>query len=99
MTQFTWPHPGEILNEEFLEPMGISQHALAKAIGVSPHRINEIVHGKRSITADTALRLAKFFKTDAQIWINLQSEYDLRAAKEKAADVLTRIQPFHFFAT
>lgn len=94
MTQFTWPHPGEILNEEFLAPMGISQYALAKAIGVPPRRINEIVHGKRSISADTALRLAAFFNTDARSWVNLQSEYDLCTAKENAADELAKIQPF-----
>src|SRR5260363_13910 len=64
--------PREILNEEWLKPLGISQYALAKAIRVSPRRINQIVHGKRAITADTALRLAAFFGTDAQSWLNLQ---------------------------
>lgn len=70
-------HPGEILMEEFLEPMGISQYRLAKDISVSPRRINEIVHGKRSITADTALRLGRFFGMTPQFWLNLQNRYDL----------------------
>ena len=66
-------HPGEILMEEFLEPMGISQYRLAKDISVSPRRINEIVHGKRAITADTALRLGRFFGMSPQFWLNLQT--------------------------
>ncbi len=70
-------HPGEILLEEFLKPLGMSQHRLAKEISVHPRRINEIVHGKRSITADTALRLSRFFGTTAQFWMNLQTGYDL----------------------
>ena len=70
-------HPGEILRTEFLEPLGLSQNRLAKEIGVPPRRINEIVLGKRSITADTALRLSKFFGTSAQLWLNLQSHYEL----------------------
>ena len=69
-------HPGEILLEEFLKPMGISQYRLSKDIGVPPRRINEIVHGKRSITADTALRLARYFGTSERFWMNLQSRYD-----------------------
>ena len=69
-------HPGEILEKDF-EPLGISQNRLAREIGVPPRRINEIVHGKRAITADTALRLSKFFGTSAQLWLNLQSEYEL----------------------
>ena len=84
--------PGEILLEEFLQPMGISQYALAKATGVSPRRINEIVHGKRSITADTALRLAAFFGTDAQSWINLQTNYEIAIAREALAPVLATIK-------
>lgn len=75
--------PGEVLDEEFLAPMGISQYRLAKEIHVSPRRINEIVKGKRAITADTALRLGKFFGTTAQFWINLQTSYDLECAAEK----------------
>lgn len=76
-------HPGEILLEEFLEPMGISQYRLAKDISVSPRRINEIVHGKRAVTADTALRLGRYFGTSAQLWINLQGRYDLEKAKDE----------------
>ncbi len=70
-------HPGEILQTEFLEPLGLSQNRLEREIGVPPRRINEIVHGKRAITADTALRLSKFFGTTAQFWLNLQSHYEL----------------------
>ena len=70
-------HPGEILRTEFLEPLGLSQNRLAREIGVPPRRINEIVHGKRAITADTALRLSRFFGTTAQLWLNLQSHYEL----------------------
>jgi len=70
-------HPGEILQEEFLKPMQISQYRLAKDISVPPRRINEIVHGKRSITADTALRLGKYFGISPQFWLNLQTRYDL----------------------
>lgn len=87
-----WPRPGEVLQEEWLVPMGLSQYALAKAIGVPPRRINEIVKGERSITADTALRLAAFFGTDAQSWINLQTDYDILRAKDAMSDVLARIQ-------
>lgn len=75
--------PGEVLAEEFLVPMGVSQYRLAKEIHVSPRRINEIVKGKRAITADTALRLGKFFGTTAQFWINLQTSYELECAAEK----------------
>lgn len=70
-------HPGEILQTEFLEPLGLSQNRLAREIGVPPRRINEIVNGKRGITADTALRLSRFFGTTAQLWLNLQSHYEL----------------------
>jgi len=77
-------HPGKILLEEFLEPMGISQYRLAKDMSVPPRRINEIVHQKRAITADTALRLGIFFDMSPQFWMNLQSRYDL----EKAEDML-----------
>ena len=75
-------HPGEVLQEEFLKPMGLSQSRLALNIGVHPRRINEIVLGKRSITADTALRLARFFGTSPQFWLGLQSDYDLDIAAE-----------------
>ncbi len=75
-------HPGEILLEEFLEPMGISQYRLAKDISVPPRRINEIVHGKRSITADTALRLGRFFSMSPQFWLNLQTRHDLEVTED-----------------
>ena len=75
-------HPGEILLEEFLRPMGISQYRLAKDISVSPRRINEIVHGKRAITADTALRLGRFFGMLPQFWLNLQNRYDLEVTED-----------------
>lgn len=81
-------HPGEILFEDFLKPMGITQYRLAKSIGVSQRRIGEIISGRRAITADTALRLARFFGTDAQTWMNLQAHYDLEVALEKLADKL-----------
>ena len=71
-------HPGEILNKEFLEPLGLSQNELARQIGVPPRRVNEIVLEKRGITADTAMRLSKFFGTSAQFWLNLQANYDLK---------------------
>jgi addiction module HigA family antidote len=83
-------HPGEILMEEFLEPLGISQYRLAKDISVPPRRINEIVHGKRSISADTALRLARFFGTTERFWLNLQVRYDLEVEKDRLSDVLER---------
>ena len=75
--------PGEILEEEFLVPMELSQYRVAKDIHVSPRRINEIVKGKRAITADTALRLGRYFGTTAQFWLNLQGSYELECAKEK----------------
>lgn len=75
-------HPGEVLLEEFLNPMGLSQNAIAREIGVPPRRINEIVLGKRGITADTAIRLAKRFKTSEQFWMSLQAEYDLEEARK-----------------
>ncbi len=75
-------HPGEILLEEFLEPMKISQYRLAKDISVSPRRINEIVHGKRAITADTALRLGRFFGMSPQFWLNLQTRFDLETTED-----------------
>ena len=81
-------HPGEILMEEFLEPMGVSQYRLAKDISVPPRRINEIVHGKRSITADTALRLGRFFSMSPQFWLNLQTRYDLEVTEDLLEDRL-----------
>jgi antitoxin HigA-1 len=76
-------HPGEILLEEFLEPMGISQYRLAKDISVPPRRINEIVHGRRAITADTALRLSRYFGLSERFWLNLQTRYDIELEKDK----------------
>ena len=90
--QIPWPHPGEVLMEEWLQPMGLSQYALAKAIDVPPRRINEIVKGLRGISADTAVRLAAYFGTSAQSWLNLQTQFELAAAEEALADVITRIQ-------
>jgi addiction module HigA family antidote len=81
-------HPGEILKEEFLEPMGISQYRLAKDINVPPRRINEIVHCSRSISANTALRLGRYFKMSPQFWINLQAHYDLEKELDKLGDKL-----------
>lgn len=83
-------HPGEILQEEFLVPMGISQYRLAKDIAVSPRRINEIVHGARAITANTALRLAQYFGTTAQFWLNLQAHYDLEVERDRLGNRLHR---------
>jgi len=83
-------HPGEILLEEFLKPMGISQYRLAKDINVDPRRINEIIHGQRTITADTALRLARYFRTSERFWLNLQSHYDLELQKMELGDRLEK---------
>ena len=87
-----WPHPGEVLMEDFLKPLGISQYRIAKDIGVPARRVNEIVKGQRGISADTALRLAAFFGTDAISWMNLQAEYDLRTAKSSMSNVLAQIR-------
>jgi addiction module HigA family antidote len=76
-------HPGEILLEEFLKPLGVSQYRLAKSIGVPPRRVNEIVLGKRAISADTALRLGMYFRTSPQLWLNLQSRHDLEVEKDR----------------
>lgn len=75
-------HPGEMLLEDFMKPLGLTQYRLAKAMHVYPRKINEIVHGKRAITADTALRLARFFGTSAEVWMNLQANYDLELARD-----------------
>lgn len=93
MTAITPIHPGEILMEEFLEPLQISQNRLAVAIGVPPRRINEIVHGKRGITADTALRLERYFGVSAQFWLNLQARYELDLAEDRAAEQIAAITP------
>ena len=76
-------HPGEVLFEEFMRPMGISQNRLGRDLGVPPRRINEIVHGKRGVTADTALRLSRYFGTSAQFWMGLQADYDLETAEDE----------------
>ena len=84
-------HPGEILREEFMLPLGLSSNALAGAIGVTAARVNEIVRGRRGISADTALRLARYFGTDAQSWMNLQQRYDLECAKDALGASLRKI--------
>jgi addiction module HigA family antidote len=81
-------HPGEILDEEFLKPMALSQNRLATEIGVSPRRVNEIVHGKRRITAETALRLAKYFNMSPQFWLGLQMDHDLDVESDRLGDRL-----------
>jgi addiction module HigA family antidote len=86
-------HPGEVLYEEFLAPLSLSQYQLAKEIAVPARRINEIVHGQRRITADTALRLARFFGTSDCFWLNLQTRYDLEIEKDRLGPVLNGIRP------
>ena len=83
-------HPGEILLEEFLKPMSISQYRLANDISVPPRRINEIVHGKRAVTADTALRLSQYFGISERFWMNLQARYDLEIEKDRLGDRLSK---------
>ncbi|MBL6983887.1 MAG: HigA family addiction module antidote protein [Anaerolineales bacterium] len=78
-------HPGEVLLEDFIKPLGLSQYRLAKDLGVTPIRISEIIKGKRSITVDTAMRLARYFGTSAEVWLRLQTRYDLEAATDRAA--------------
>lgn len=85
-------HPGEILLEEFLTPMGISQNRLARAMDVPPRRINEIVHGKRAVTADTALRLAQALGTTEQFWMGLQADYDLEEARKSSGNKLRKVE-------
>jgi addiction module HigA family antidote len=87
------PHPGEILNEEFLKPLGVSQSALARAIGVAPRRINEIVLGKRAITADTDLRVARYFGVSDGLFLQMQTDYDLMEQRRKIGDRLKAIKP------
>jgi addiction module HigA family antidote len=86
-------HPGEILREEYMMPLSLSANSLARALGVTPARVNDIANEKRGITADTALRLARYFGTDAQSWINLQTNYDLECARQELGDALKRIHP------
>ncbi|MFC1610829.1 HigA family addiction module antitoxin [Myxococcota bacterium] len=92
-------HPGEVLEEEFLKPMGITRYRLAKDIGVPATRIAEICHKKRGITADTALRLAKYFETSPKFWLGLQEDYDLEQAAQNKAAELDQIQPVKTAAT
>jgi antitoxin HigA-1 len=87
-------HPGEILLTEFIEPLGISQYQLARSIDVPARRINEIVHGDRRISADTALRLSRFFGTSERFWMNLQARYDLEVEKDRLGPALDDIQPY-----
>jgi addiction module HigA family antidote len=88
-------HPGEVLLEEFLKPMGITQYRLAKDISVQPTRINQIVKGRTGISADTALRLARYFQMSAQFWLNLQAHYDLEVARDRLADRLRKEVSIH----
>lgn len=89
-------HPGEILREEFMIPLGISQNKLGQDLGVSPRRINEIIHAKRSITADTALRLGRYFNMSPQFWLGLQMDYDLDIEEDKASDAIEKqVKVFH----
>ena len=85
-------HPGEVLFEEFLQPLDISQNKLARAMGVPPRRINEIVHGKRAVTADTAIRLARALGTSEQFWMGLQADYDLEEAREAVQSELKKVE-------
>jgi antitoxin HigA-1 len=93
MRKVPYPHPGEILLEEFLKPLGITQYRLAKEIGVSQRRIGEIVSGVRSVTADTGLRLSRFFGKSDGFWIGLQLDYDAAKAKDSLAKTLAEIKP------
>ena len=94
MRKVPYPTPGEILLEEFLKPMGITQYRLAKEIGVSQRRIGEVIAGARAVTADTGLRLSRFFGMSDGFWVGLQIDYDAAQAKEKLSDVLSKIKPW-----
>lgn len=94
MADFDPTHPGEVLLEDFLQPLGLTQYALAKALGVTQVRIGEIVQGKRAISPDTALRLARYFGTSAEFWMNMQATYDLERARDKsAAAIADQVSP------
>ena len=95
MTEKLYPpiHPGEVLMEDFIEGFEITQNKLAVSIGVPPRRINEIVHGKRAITADTALRLGRYFGVDPQFWLNLQTQYELELAEDRVSEQIAQIIP------
>ncbi len=86
-------HPGEVLMEDFIEGFGITQNKLAVSVGVPPRRINEIVHGKRAITADTALRLGRYFGISPQFWLNLQTQYELELAEDRVSEQIAAIKP------
>jgi addiction module HigA family antidote len=94
MTDFPPTHPGEVLAEDFLKPLGLSQYALAKALGVPEIRISAIVRGRRAITPDTALRLARYFGTSAELWLGMQTSYDLELARERlGAKIEATVRP------
>jgi antitoxin HigA-1 len=86
-------HPGRVLELEFLEPLGMTPYALAKKIGVDPPRVYEVIRGKRAISADTALRLGRYFGTSAEFWLNLQSHYDLEVEEDRASESIAKIRP------
>jgi addiction module HigA family antidote len=94
MPDFPPTHPGEVLREDYLKPLGMSQYALAKALGVPQIRVSEIVNGKRAITPDTALRLARYFRTSAEFWIGMQTTYDLELARDEVgAEIDLEVHP------
>jgi antitoxin HigA-1 len=94
MADFPPAHPGDVLREDFLKPLGLSQYAVTKAIGVPQIRISEIVNGKRAITPDTALRFARYFKTSAEFWMGMQTTYDLEIARDRVGKKINaRVQP------
>lgn len=94
MADFAPAHPGEVLREDFLKPLGLSQYALAKAIDVPQIRVSEVVNGKRAITPDTALRLARYFGTSAEFWMGMQATYDLELARDQVgAEIESRVHP------
>lgn len=96
MTKLKNIHPGEVLDKEFLQPMKISQNQIARDIQVSPRRINEIIHGNRSITADTSIRLAKYFGLSDGFFLGLQKDYDLEESKKEIGSKITDIRPCHY---
>lgn len=86
-------HPGEVLQEDFLEPLGLSAYRLAKDLNIPQTRVSAVLHGERSITADTASRLGRYFRTSPRFWLNLQADYDLEALRRNRRDEIERIQP------